>query len=308
MVESLSRRELQGTTRSSSPATLPVIPEGRLLAVATLGDQPSPSATPETPSTSINLHGKRGRHPSWESASESFCPESSSPALSSPVPVTVPASPPSLVTSLATVSAPRPKKRRRRGASGSPSLPPPESAMALQPAAEVKSAVPGPAAVSAVPILATRDIVLQPAAECAVSQSAVGTSIPETCTVNVISESSVMSAEEKAAADSAAKAVIESVSARQEMPVIITAKTLSEYLSRLARILDVPVSPVLSPVPVPNAPESTDLKSTAESHDRSPTAVSSGPKPVAVSADPRPAARGSDPQSAAFDASTEFEV
>ncbi|XDV15315.1 hypothetical protein PO909_015433 [Leuciscus waleckii] len=47
MVESLSRRELQSTTRSS-PASLPVIPEGRLLAVATHGDQPSPAATPET--------------------------------------------------------------------------------------------------------------------------------------------------------------------------------------------------------------------------------------------------------------------
>ena len=120
-----SREELQvSSSRSPPSASLPVIPEGRLLAVATHGDQPSPAATPKTPSTSINRHGKRGRHPSWESASESSCPESSSPALSSPVPVTFPASPPSPVTSLATVSAPRPRRKRRRGASGPPSVSP----------------------------------------------------------------------------------------------------------------------------------------------------------------------------------------
>ncbi|XP_039523036.1 flocculation protein FLO11-like [Pimephales promelas] len=308
MVDSLSQRELRGATRSSSSATLPVIPEGRLLAVATLGDQPSLAATPETPSTSISLHGKRGRHPSWESASESSCPESSSPAVSSPVPVTVPVSPSSPVTSLATYSAPRPRrKKRRKGPSGSPSLPPPEPVMALQPAAEVGSAVPCPAAVSVAPVVATGDSVLQPAAESAFSQSALGRSIPETCTVNVVSESSAVSAEERAAVDSAARAVVQSVSAHQEMPVIIAARTLSEYLSRLARILDVPVSPVSSPVPVSNAPESADPspetvsadpKSAIQSTDPKPAAVFADPKSATQSADPKPAAVFTDPKSA----------
>ncbi|XP_056106395.1 uncharacterized protein LOC130084889 [Rhinichthys klamathensis goyatoka] len=90
-------------------------------------------------------------------------------------------------------------------------------------------------------------------------------SLPEPATASAVPGSA-----ERVAADLAAKDVLQAVSAHQEMPVIIAAKALSNYLSRLVAILEPPVCPALSSAskPVP---------------------VSAAPEPVAVSAAPSPA-------------------
>ncbi|XP_052401653.1 uncharacterized protein LOC127948881 [Carassius gibelio] len=225
----------------SMSAQLPAIPEGRVLAVATLGDQASPPQSPEAPFTACSLPMKRGRQLSWESASEASASESALPKTELPQPVSDPA----------VASAPRPRrKRKKKGSSGPATLSPP--------AAE-SAGVPVPAAVSAgVPVPAAESAgVPQPAAESAgvPVPAAVSAGVPEPAKKKAVFKSAVVRAEERAAADSAAETLVQSVSSRKEMPVILAAKAFSDYLSRLVQILEVPVSPVLSPDPVPRSLE-----------------------------------------------------
>ncbi|XDV17314.1 hypothetical protein PO909_023194 [Leuciscus waleckii] len=167
-----SREEPQASSSRSPPSSkLPVISEGRVLAVATLGDQACPTSTPEASSAPVSRRGKRGRRISWESASETSATESALSETVLPAPVTAPAM----------ASAPRPRRRKRRKGASNP--------LSLSPA--TASAVPEPATASAVP------------------EPATASAVPEPATASAVPEPAVVSAEEKAAADSAAKAVIE---------------------------------------------------------------------------------------------------
>ncbi|XDV29251.1 hypothetical protein PO909_032391 [Leuciscus waleckii] len=85
-----SREEPQSPTVLSPPAKLPVILEGRVLAVVSQGDQ-AHSTSPEVPATPVGLLGKRGRRTSWESASESSATESALLETDLPKPDTDPA-------------------------------------------------------------------------------------------------------------------------------------------------------------------------------------------------------------------------
>ncbi|XDV44754.1 hypothetical protein PO909_012994 [Leuciscus waleckii] len=261
VVDRLSRRESQAP-RSSSSAKLPVIPEGCVLAVVTHGDQAHSAATPEASPAPTSLRGKRGRRLSWESASESSATESILPETDLSIPVTVPAELPQSVAVPAMVSAPRPRrKRRRKGVDSPKSLPFPESVRISHPSAASKSAAPEPTAVSAVPESAAGRAVPGPAEEGTVPKSAVEMAvtvgaIPESAAGGVVSESAAEGAvpesvvvtaapelaAEKAVADSAAEAVLQSLSAHQEMPVVIAAETLSNYFQSLAKILETPKS------------------------------------------------------------------
>ncbi|XDV41525.1 hypothetical protein PO909_010386 [Leuciscus waleckii] len=279
VVDRLSRRESQAPTSSSS-AKLPMIPEGRVLAVVMHGDQAHSAATHEASPAPTSLRGKWGRRLLWESASESSATESILPETDLSIPVTVPAELPQPVAVPAMVSAPRPrrKRRRRKGVDSPKSLPFPESVRISHPSAASKSAAPEP---TAVPESAAGRAVPGPAEEGTVPESAVETAmtvgpIPESAAGGVVSESAAEGAvpesvvvtaapeldAEKAAADSAAEAVLQSLSAYQEMPVVIAAETLSNYFQSLAKILETPKS-VLSSVSVPNTTERASPEFTA---------------------------------------------
>ncbi|XP_052441932.1 uncharacterized protein LOC127983718 [Carassius gibelio] len=279
--ESISQEEPQ---RSPPPTQLPTIPEGRVLAVATLGDQASPSQSPEVPSTASSLPMKRGRLFSWESTSESSVSETALPETKLPQPASDPA----------VASAPRPRrKRRKRGPAGpvtlSPPVPAAESAGVPVPAAE-SAGVPVPAAVG-VPVPAAESAgvpdpaavsVPVPAAESAgvPVPAAVSAGVPEPAAKRAVCKSAVVRAQESAAADSAAKTLVQCVSSRKEMPIVLAAKAFSDYLSSLVRILEVPVSPVLSSDPVPRNPECPDVVSPCPVDVVSPCPVSVAPCPA----------------------------
>ncbi|XP_056126683.1 uncharacterized protein LOC130104226 [Rhinichthys klamathensis goyatoka] len=135
VVDHVCREELQGPTRTMPSFSLPVIPEGRVLAVATLGDHVLSTSTPETPAIAVSLRGKRGRRVSWESASEASSTESALPVAVLPVSATAPAVITLPITSPAMASAPRPRRKRRKRASCPQS--PSGSVLALQPAAAI---------------------------------------------------------------------------------------------------------------------------------------------------------------------------
>ncbi|XDV36033.1 hypothetical protein PO909_005885 [Leuciscus waleckii] len=243
MITCLAQKESRTSIRPSSPGMLAVIPEGRVLTVATLVSQICPSATSEASSTATSLRGKRERRLSWESASGSSSTETTVPAV-------VPSESFQPVSSPVLASAPRPRrKRRKRGTFCSPSLSSPESTRTFEPAAE--SAGPQSALVRVVPEAAAERIIPDPAAVKMVFESVA---------TNDISES----VSERAAADTAAEALLRAVSAPQDMPIAVTAKTLSNYLSSLVKILEVPVRPVLPSSPASTAEESAGFKSDAE--------------------------------------------
>ncbi|XP_026082951.1 lysine-rich arabinogalactan protein 19-like [Carassius auratus] len=209
--EKFSQEEPQVSPQRSPPSTqLPVIPEGHLLAVTTLGEQADPSQSPEAPSTAISLPRKRVRLFSWESASESSASESALPETILPQPISDPGM----------TSSPRPRRKRKKGSSGPASLSPPDPAR-----------LPEPAALSA-----------------GMSEPAAVTLDPEPATKRTVSKSAVVRAEERAAADSATEAFLQSF---KSLPVLSCPQTLSpEILSQLqlAQFLTQFPSPLMLPL------------------------------------------------------------
>ncbi|XDV50781.1 hypothetical protein PO909_019793 [Leuciscus waleckii] len=288
MVDCSSQREPKGPTRSSS-AMLPVVPEGRVLAVVTQGDEALSVSSPEVASTPTELRGKRGRRVSWDSPSESSSTESTLPEAALPAPVMVPAELLQPATSPAITSAPQPRrKKRRRGASRPSSLavpepatesavpepatasavPEPTSASAV-PEPATASAVPEPASAnaipSAVPEPATASAVPEPATASAVPEPATTNAVPEPTTASVVPESAAEGAipgsAERVVADLAAKEVLQAVSAQKEMPVVLAARAVSDYLSALAKILEMPPRPKLLSSHKPSTSDSASPES-----------------------------------------------
>ncbi|XDV34412.1 hypothetical protein PO909_004572 [Leuciscus waleckii] len=355
MVDCLSQREPKGPTRSSS-AMLPVVPEGRVLAVVTQGDQALSVSSPDVASTPTELRGKRGRRVSWYSPSESSSTESTLPEAALPAPVMVPAELLQPATSPAITSALQPRrKKRRRGASRPSSLavpepasasavpepasasavpepasasavpepasasavPEPASASAVPEPASASavpepasaSAVPEPASASAVPEPASASAVPEPASASAVPEPATASAVPsavpepatasavpEPATTNAVPEPATASVVPESAAEGAIPGsaervvadleVLQAVSAQKEMPVILAARAVSDYLTALAKILEMPPRPKLLSSHKPStsdsaSPESSGfgLKDSRES-DASSTNDSDVPSPV----------------------------
>ncbi|XDV11363.1 hypothetical protein PO909_000326 [Leuciscus waleckii] len=135
-----------------------------------------------------------------------------------------------------------------------------------------------------------------------VSESAAEKAAPESAPEASAVISACESADVRAAVDLAAEAVLQSVSARQEMPVVIAAKTLSNYLSSLVKLLEVPVKPVVPSSPVPIASESAVPESTAGRVVPESAAESSVPESTAESAVPVSAAENAGSKSASDNA------
>ncbi|XDV41039.1 hypothetical protein PO909_009980 [Leuciscus waleckii] len=366
MVDCLSQREPKGPTRSSS-AMLPVVPEGRVLAVVTQGDQALSVSSPEVASTPTELRGKRGRRVSWDSPSESSSTESTLPEAALPAPLMVPAELLQPATSPAITSALQPRRKKRRRGDSRPSslavpepasasavpepasasavpepasasavpepasasavpepasasavpepasasaVPEPASASAVPEPASASavpepasaSAVPEPASASAVPEPASASAVPEPASASAVPEPASASAVPEPATANAVPEPATASVVPESAAEGAIPGsaervvadleVLQAVSAQKEMPVILAARAVSDYLTALAKILEMPPRPKLLSSHKPStsdsaSPESSGfgLKDSRES-DASSMNDSDVPSPVLSQAQP----------------------
>ncbi|XP_077061036.1 uncharacterized protein LOC143714009 [Siphateles boraxobius] len=89
--------------------------------------------------------------------------------------------------------------------------------------------------------------------------------VPEPATASAIPESAAEEADpgsaERVAADLAAKEVLQAVSVQKEMPVVLAARTLSDYLIALTKILEMPPRPNLLPSHEPTTSDSASPES-----------------------------------------------
>ncbi|XP_073730978.1 uncharacterized protein [Misgurnus anguillicaudatus] len=119
--------------RVSVKAAAPIssIPEGRVMGVVTREDPALTTSAPESSSQPVSLRGKRERRVSWESVSEGSSTEPVTPAMTES-------------TSPVTLSAPRPRrKKRKKGIACPPHQPLPGLTPQLKPATD---SAPQPAA------------------------------------------------------------------------------------------------------------------------------------------------------------------
>ncbi|XDV44742.1 hypothetical protein PO909_012982 [Leuciscus waleckii] len=268
-----SREEPQSPAVLSPPVKLPVIPEGCVLGVVSLGDQAGPTSTPEMSSGPVDLRGKRGRRTSWDSPSESSSTESVLPETAFPTQVTDPA--------MTSTPRPRRKKKRRKGASRPSSLPVPEPATA--------SAVPEPATASAVPesavVSAAERAAADSAAEAVLQSVSASQKMPVLVAAETMSEY--------------LKRLVQIL----EVPVMSCPESKSAA-PQSAAVSAAPQSAAVSAAPqsaaVSAAPQSAAVSAAPQS-----AAVSAAPQSAAVSAAPQSAADDDLPDSVMGSVNTE---